>query len=192
MDADVVDASNLQRQIIHKDKGIGLAKVQSAREAILALNPYVTVRPYQRRFDADTAAVLQDYDLVLDGSDNFDTRYLVNKMAAQAGIPLISAAITQWEGQISLYDPAHGMPCYECIFPDRPAPGLVPTCAEAGVAAPLPGVIGAMMAMEAVKHITQAGLTLRGRLLIHDALYAETRVIEITRRSDCPVCGVGH
>jgi molybdopterin/thiamine biosynthesis adenylyltransferase len=114
MDADVVDASNLQRQIIHKDKGIGLAKVQSAREAILALNPYVTVRPYQRRFDADTAAVLQDYDLVLDGSDNFDTRYLVNKMAAQAGIPLISAAITQWEGQISLYDPAHGMPCYEC------------------------------------------------------------------------------
>jgi len=192
MDADVVDASNLQRQIIHKDKGIGLAKVQSAREAILALNPYVTVRPYQRRFDADTATVLQDYDLVLDGSDNFDTRYLVNKMAAQAGIPLISAAITQWEGQISLYDPAHGMPCYECIFPDRPAPGLVPTCAEAGVAAPLPGVIGAMMAMEAVKHITQAGLTLRGRLLIHDALYAETRVIEITRRSDCPVCGVGH
>ena len=192
MDGDVVDASNLQRQIIHKDKGIGLAKVQSAREAILALNPYVTVRPYQRRFDADTAAVLQDYDLVLDGSDNFDTRYLVNRMAAQAGVPLISAAITQWEGQISLYDPAHGTPCYECIFPDRPAPGLVPTCAEAGVAAPLPGVIGAMMAMEAVKHITHAGLTLRGRLLIHDALYAETRVIEITRRSDCPVCGTKH
>jgi molybdopterin/thiamine biosynthesis adenylyltransferase len=192
MDGDVVDASNLQRQIIHKDKGIGLAKVQSAREAILALNPYVTVRPYQRRFDAETATVLQDYDLVLDGSDNFDTRYLVNRMAAQAGVPLISAAITQWEGQISLYDHAHGTPCYECIFPDRPAPGLVPTCAEAGVAAPLPGVIGAMMAMEAVKHLTRAGLTLRGRLLIHDALYAETRVIEITRRSDCPVCGTKH
>ena len=189
MDGDVVDASNLQRQIIHKDKGIGLAKVQSAREAILDLNPYVTVRPYQRRFEDQTASVLQDYDLVLDGSDNFDTRYLVNKKAAQAGVPLISAAITQWEGQISLYDPAHGTPCYECIFPDRPAPGLVPTCAEAGVAAPLPGVIGAMMAMEAVKHLTGAGLTLRGRLLIHDALYAETRVIEITRRPDCAVCG---
>ena len=192
MDADVVDASNLQRQIIHKDKGIGLAKVQSARDAILALNPYVTVRPYQRRFEDETASVLQDYDLVLDGSDNFDTRYLVNKKAAQAGVPLISAAITQWEGQISLYDPAHGTPCYECIFPERPAPGLVPTCAEAGVAAPLPGVIGAMMAMEAVKHITGAGLTLRGRLLIHDALYAETRVIEITRRPDCAVCGAHH
>ncbi len=190
MDADVVDASNLQRQIIHKDKGIGLAKVQSAREAMLALNPYVTVRPYQRRFEDETASVLQDYDLVLDGSDNFDTRYLVNKKAAQAGVPLISAAITQWEGQISLYDPAHGTPCYECIFPERPAPGLVPTCAEAGVVAPLPGVIGAMMAMEAVKHITGAGLTLRGRLLIHDALYAETRVIEITRRPDCAVCGM--
>ena len=190
MDADVVDASNLQRQIIHKDKGIGLAKVQSAREAILDLNPYVSVRPYQRRFEDETASVLQDYDLVLDGSDNFDTRYLVNKKAAQAGVPLISAAITQWEGQISLYDPAHGTPCYECIFPERPAPGLVPTCAEAGVVAPLPGVIGAMMAMEAVKHITGAGLTLRGRLLIHDALYAETRVIEITRRPDCAVCGM--
>ena len=190
MDADVVDASNLQRQIIHKDKGIGLAKVQSAREAMLALNPYVTVRPYQRRFDDATASVLQDYDLVLDGSDNFDTRYLVNKMAAQAGVALISAAITQWEGQISLSDPAPGTPCYECIFPERPAPGLVPTCAEAGVVAPLPGVIGAMMAMEAVKHITGAGLTLRGRLLIHDALYAETRVIEITRRPDCAVCGM--
>ncbi len=192
MDADTVDASNLQRQIIHKDRGIGMPKVQSALEAIKDLNPYVEVRPYQRRFNAQTAAVLDDYDLILDGSDNFDTRYLVNREAAKAGKPLISAAITQWEGQISLYDPAHGTPCYECIFPDRPAPGLVPTCAEAGVAAPLPGVIGAMMAMEAVKHLTGAGMTLRGRLLIHDALYAETRVISLTRREDCPVCGIAH
>ncbi len=192
MDDDVVDASNLQRQIIHKDQGIGLPKVQSAQAAVKALNPYVEVRPYQRRFTEETAAVLEDYDLVLDGSDNFDTRYLVNRMAVKAGKPLISAAITQWEGQISLYDPARGGPCYECVFPDRPAPGMVPTCAEAGVAAPLPGVIGAMMAMEAVKHITGAGETLRGRLMIHDALYAETRVIEIPRRKDCPVCGGRH
>lgn len=189
MDDDVVDASNLQRQIIHKDQGIGMPKVQSALEAVKALNPHVAVRPYQRRFDAETTPVLEDYDLVLDGSDNFDTRYLVNAQAARAAKPLILAAITQWEGQISLYDPARGTPCYACVFPDRPAPGLVPTCAEAGVAAPLPGVIGAMMAMEAVKHITGAGQTLRGRLLIHDALYAETRVIEIHRREDCPVCG---
>ena len=192
MDADTVDASNLQRQIIHKDQGIGLPKVQSAQEAMKALNPHVEVRPYQRRFDAEMAPVLEEYDLILDGSDNFDTRYLVNREAARAGKPLISAAITQWEGQISLYDSAHGTPCYECIFPERPAPGLVPTCAEAGVAAPLPGVIGAMMAMEAVKHLTGAGMTLRGRLLIHDALYAETRVIALTKREDCAVCGVKH
>ena len=192
MDDDVVDASNLQRQIIHQDQGIGMPKVQSAMQAVKALNPFVTVRPYQRRFDAASAAVLADYDLVLDGSDNFDTRYLVNREAARAGVPLISGAITQWEGQVSLYDPAHGTPCYECVFADRPAPGMVPTCAEAGVAAPLPGIIGAMMAMEAVKHITGAGQTLRGRLLIHDALYAETRVIEIARRADCPVCGLTH
>ncbi|MBI1171482.1 molybdopterin-synthase adenylyltransferase MoeB [bacterium] len=192
IDDDVVDASNLQRQIIHKDQDIGMPKVQSAMLAVKALNPFVEVRPYQRRLDEASAAVLEDYDLILDGSDNFDTRYLVNREAARARKPLISAAITQWEGQISLYDPARGTPCYECVFPDRPAPGMVPTCAEAGVAAPLPGIIGAMMAMEAVKHVTGAGQTLRGRLMIHDALYAETRVFEITRREDCPVCGAKH
>ena len=115
----------------------------------------------------------------------------MNQLCVAAKKPLISAAITQWEGQLSLYDPAHGAPCYECVFPERPAPGLVPTCAEAGVAAPLPGVIGAMMAMEAVKHLTGAGETLAGRLMIHDALYAQTRVIGIRPRVDCPVCGAG-
>lgn len=192
VDDDVVDASNLQRQIIHKDQGIGLSKVQSAAAAITALNPFVIVQPFQLRLTAENAGLLADFDLILDGSDNFDTRYLVNREAALRRKPLISGAITQWEGQLSLFDPAHGTPCYECVFADRPAPGMVPTCAEAGVAAPLPGVIGAMMAMEAVKHITGAGQTLRGRLLIHDALYAETRVIEITRRADCPVCGANH
>ena len=132
------------------------------------------------------------YDLILDGSDNFDTRYLANRMAADAGKPLISAAITQWEGQISLYDPAHGTPCYECVFPNRPAPGMAPSCAEAGVAAPLPGIIGAMMAMEAVKHIASAGASLRGRLMIYDALYGETRVIGVKRRVDCAACGASH
>lgn len=190
IDDDSVDASNLQRQIVHTDQRIGMAKVQSAEIAMRALNPFVTVRPYQRRLDAAVAAeLLAEYDLVLDGSDNFDTRYLVNRVCVAAGKPLIAAAITQWEGQISIYDPARGAPCYECVFPVRPAPGMVPTCAEAGVAAPLPGVIGAMMAMEAVKRITGAGEGLAGRLLIHDALYAETRVIAVKRRADCPVCG---
>ena len=190
VDDDLVDTSNLQRQIIHTTQSVGVPKVQSAKEAMLNLNPFVEVRTHRARLDADTAGLIRDYDLILDGSDNFDTRYLVNRLAAMAGKPLISAAITQWEGQISLYDPAHGTPCYECIFPHRPAPGMVPTCAEAGVAAPLPGVIGSMMAMEAVKHLVGAGEGLKGRLMIYDALYAEVRVIGIKRREDCVVCGV--
>ena len=193
VDGDMVENSNLQRQIIHADQRIGMPKVFSAEIAMLALNPFIEVRPYHRGLEGDAAAALiAEYDLVLDGTDNFDTRYLVNQLCVAAKKPLISAAITQWEGQLSLYDPAHGAPCYECVFPERPAPGLVPTCAEAGVAAPLPGVIGAMMAMEAVKHLTGAGETLAGRLMIHDALYAQTRVIGIRPRVDCPVCGAGH
>ncbi|PQO22605.1 molybdopterin biosynthesis protein, partial [Rhodobacteraceae bacterium WD3A24] len=190
IDDDVVENANLQRQIIHSDARIGMPKVFSAQAAISELNPFVTVRPYHRRLSEEIAPeLLADYDLVLDGSDNFDTRYLVNRAAVAAGLPLISAAMTQWEGQISLYDPARGGPCYECVFPERPAPGLVPSCAEAGVIAPLPGVIGAMMAMEAVKTITGAGTGLRGRLMIHDALYAETRDIALKPRPDCPACG---
>lgn len=190
IDADVVDTSNLQRQVIHTDARIGMPKVFSAEMAMRALNPFIEVRPYHRRLDADVAAeLIADYDLVLDGTDNFDTRYLVNRICAQRGKPLIAAAITQWEGQMSLYDPLRGGPCFECVFPTRPAPGMVPTCAEAGVAAPLPGVIGAMMAMEAVKQITDAGEGLRGRLMIHDALYAETRVIGVKPRADCAACG---
>ncbi|MEI6099770.1 MAG: ThiF family adenylyltransferase, partial [Alphaproteobacteria bacterium] len=192
MDDDVVDTSNLQRQIIHQNQSVGLDKVASAKQAMLALNPFVTVHAIKARLTDDTAAVLADYDLILDGSDNFDTRYLVNRLAAKSAKPLISGAITQWEGQISLYDPAHGTPCYECIFPHRPAAGIVPTCAEAGVAAPLPGVVGAMMAMEAVKHLTGAGQGLKARLMIYDALYAEVRVIGLKRRSDCDVCGTSH
>ena len=193
IDDDVVDASNLQRQIIHTDQRIGMAKVQSAATAVAALNPYVDLRPYQRRLSREIAAdLIGDYDLVLDGSDNFDTRHLVNKVCVALRKPLISGAISQWEGQLSLFDPARGSPCYACVFPVQPAPGLVPTCAEAGVAAPLPGVIGAMMAMEAVKHITGAGETLQGRLMIHDALFGETRVIGIRRRQDCAVCGADH
>ncbi|MDZ4135452.1 MAG: HesA/MoeB/ThiF family protein, partial [Paracoccaceae bacterium] len=180
IDDDVVDNSNLQRQVIHTDDRIGMAKVHSAALMMRALNPFIEVRPFQRRLDEGIAAQLfADYDLILDGSDNFDTRYLVNRVAARLGKPLISAAITQWEGQISLYDPGAGGPCYECVFPVRPAPGLVPSCAEAGVVAPLPGVIGALMALETVKHLTGAGEGLRGRLMIFDGLYGESRVIGV-------------
>ncbi|MDD7970583.1 HesA/MoeB/ThiF family protein [Roseinatronobacter alkalisoli] len=190
IDDDIVDGSNLQRQVIHRDDMIGTPKVFSAQAAMQALNPFITVRPYQRRLDAETAQTLfAEYDLILDGTDNFDTRYLVNRAAVASGVPLISGAITQWEGQISLYHPASGGPCYECIFPNRPAPGLVPACSEAGVVSPLPGILGTMMALEAVKHLTGAGQTLQGRLLIHDGLYAESRVMRIAARKGCACCG---
>jgi molybdopterin/thiamine biosynthesis adenylyltransferase len=193
VDDDLVDVTNLQRQVIHTTDRIGQPKVESARAAIAALNPFVAVETHRARLDdANAEALVAGVDLVLDGSDNFDTRYLVNRVCARLGKPLIAAAITQWEGQMSLYDPARGPACYECVFPVRPAPGMVPTCAEAGVAAPLPGILGAMMAMEAVKHLTGAGETLRGRLMVHDALYGETRVFRVEKRPDCPVCGTGH
>lgn len=190
IDDDIVENSNLQRQVIHTDARIGAPKVHSAADAMRALNPYVTIKPYNRRLDAEIAPdLVADYDLVLDGSDNFDTRYLVNEVCAKAGVPLIAAALTQWEGQISVYDPKRGTPCYKCIFPERPDPALVPNCAEGGVLGPLPGVLGAMMAVEAVKTLCDAGEGLRGRMLIYDALYAETRVISMKPRADCPVCG---
>ncbi len=192
VDPDMVEGSNLQRQIIHADQRIGMPKVFSAEIAMRALNPFIEVRPYHRALDAASAgALIGDYDLVLDGTDSFAVRELVNAACVAQRTPLIWGAITQWEGQVSLFDPARGGPCYACVFPHRPAPGLVPSCAEAGVAAPLPGMIGAQMAMEAVKHITGAGEGLMGRLMIHDALYAQVRVISVPRRADCPVCGHG-
>jgi molybdopterin/thiamine biosynthesis adenylyltransferase len=192
IDDDTVSNSNLQRQVIHTDARIGMPKVFSAEAAMTALNPYVTVRPYNRRLtEADAPGLFAEYDLILDGSDNFDTRYLVNAAAVATKRPLISAAITQWEGQIGLYDPARDAPCYSCVFPERPAAGLAPSCAEAGVMGALPGVVGAMMAVEAIKEITGAGETLRGRLMIYDALYGETRGFRVKRDPGCKVCG-GH
>lgn len=193
IDADQVDNSNLQRQVIHTDAEIGNAKVFSAARAMQAQNPFVTVKPYNCRFTLDIAPELMaEYDIVLDGTDNFDTRYLSNSCAVAAGIPLVSGALTQWEGQISVFDPAQSGPCYRCIFPERPADGLAPSCAEAGVIGPLPGVIGTMMALEAIKLITGAGAPLRGDMLIYDALWGETRKIALKRREDCPDCGHLH
>ena len=190
VDDDVVSSSNLQRQVIHRDADIGVPKVFSAQKAIAALNPHIEVLPYQRRLSVqDAPDLIAEYDLVIDGSDNFDTRYLVNAACVAAGKPLISGAISQWEGQLSLYDPAHDAPCYACIFPQAPAPGLAPSCAEAGVVGALPGVVGAMMAAEAIKEIAGAGQSARGRLMIYDALWGESRQITIRRDRECAVCG---
>lgn len=189
IDDDVVDNANLQRQVIHRDADIGLPKVFSAQAAMMAQNPFIEVRPYKRRLDETSARELFDaYDLILDGTDNFETRYLANRTAVAAGKPLISGALSQWEGQLSVFDPASGAPCYQCIFPEAPAEGLAPSCAEAGVIGPLPGVIGSMMAVEAIKVITGAGHAMRGEMLIYDALWGETRKIGLERRADCPIC----
>lgn len=190
VDDDRVDLSNLQRQVIHRTEDIGMSKVASAARAIHALNAGVAVTPVDRRLDDTLAAeLIPGVDLVLDGSDGFATRALVNRAAVEAGVPLLSASVGQWEGQISLFDPARGAPCLACLFPVEPAAGLAPTCAEGGVAGPLPGVLGTMMALETLKELTGAGIGLRGRLLLYDGLYGETRMIAVHRRQDCPVCG---
>jgi molybdopterin/thiamine biosynthesis adenylyltransferase len=189
IDGDIVENANLQRQIIHRDKDIGLPKVFSAQAAMLAQNPFVQVHPYHKRLDDEIARdLMSDYDIIMDGTDNFETRYLVNRVAVDLGKPLISGALSQWEGQVSVFDPANGTPCYRCIFDAAPAADLAPSCAQAGVIGPLPGVIGSIMALEAVKLITGAGDVLKGRMLIFDGLYGETRQITLKRREDCPVC----
>lgn len=190
IDDDVVENANLQRQVIHSDARIGMPKVFSAQRALEAQNPFIAVRPYQKRLTDEIAEDLfKEYELILDGTDNFATRYLSNRVAARLGKPLISGALTQWEGQVSVFDPANGGPCYQCVFPEAPAPELAPSCAEAGVLGPLPGVIGSMMAVEAVKLITGAGQPLRGQMQIYDALYGENRLIRLKSRADCPICG---
>lgn len=191
IDDDEVENSNLQRQVIHGVDTIGMPKVFSAKRAMLAQNPDIEVQTYHRRLSEDIAAELfGEYDVILDGTDNFDTRYLVNRIAVETGKPLISGALSQWEGQLSVFDPAQGGPCYQCIFPEAPADGLAPSCAEAGVIGPLPGVVGAMMALEAIKLITGAGAGLRGEMLIYDGLYGESRKMTLKKRDNCPVCGV--
>ncbi|MEO1154619.1 MAG: molybdopterin-synthase adenylyltransferase MoeB [Pseudomonadota bacterium] len=190
VDDDVVSNDNLQRQVIHTDARIGMPKVFSAQTALEAQNPFLTVRPYNRRLTPDIAEeLIGDYDLVLDGTDDPDTRYAVNAACVATETPLISGALSAWEGQVTTFAPHRGSPCYRCVFPNPNAPGLAPSCAEGGVLGPLPGVIGSMMAVEATKELTEAGDGLAGRLIIYDALYAETRTIRLTRDPKCPVCG---
>ena len=190
IDNELVENANLQRQIIHLDQSIGIPKVFSAQSAMLAQNPYIEVKPYHKRLEKEIAEDLfAEYDVILEGSDNFETRYLTNQTACKLRLPMVSGALSQWEGQIAVFDAASGGPCYQCIFPEAPALGLTPSCAEAGVFAPLPGVIGSMMAAETLKVIAHSGDVLRKDMLIFDALYGETRKIAIQKRNDCPICG---
>jgi molybdopterin/thiamine biosynthesis adenylyltransferase len=187
---DTVSLSNLQRQIIHGTPDVGAPKAATAAAAIARLNPHVTVDAHAVRLAAAAAArLVPGHDLVLDGSDNFDTRYAVNAACVAAGVPLLAAAMTQWEGQIGLYDPARGGPCYACVFPEPPAAELVPTCAQAGIVGALAGVMGSLMALESVKLLTGAGTSLRESLFLFDALHTDTRRIRTRQTRGCPVCG---
>ena len=190
IDDDAVTLSNLQRQVLHATGEIDQPKVESAGRAVARINPNVRFVPHAVRLtEANADEIIGAYDMVLDGSDNFATRYLVNRAAARLRKPLVFAAIGRWEGQISVFQPWQGGPCYECVFPEAPAAGLVPACAEAGVLGAMAGVVGAMQAVEAVKLITRTGASLDGRLMLYDALQAETRVIKVAKRAGCPVCG---
>lgn len=190
VDFDRVELSNLHRQLLHSTADLGRLKTESASDRIAAANPEVTVRPHVCRFESSNALeILRDYDLVVDGSDNFPTRYLTNDAAVLSKKPNVYGSIFRFEGQATVFAPHLGGPCYRCLFPEPPPPESVPSCAEAGVLGVLPGIIGTLQAIEALKLILGIGETLRGRLLHCDALRMKFREFHLRRDPDCPLCG---
>lgn len=196
VDDDDVDLSNLQRQVLHTTADVGRPKVESAAEAIRAINPDVTAVPHKTRFDVSNALdLLSGYDLVADGSDNFDTRFLVNDAAYFAKTPLVSGAILRFDGQIATYAPhrfdedGNPAPCYRCIFREPPPEGQIPSCAEAGVLGALCGMVGSLQATEILKELMGIGESLSGSLLITEGLGTEFRKIKVKRDPGCPLCG---
>ena len=189
VDFDHVDLTNLQRQVLHATPDIGIAKTASAEKHLHALNPEIKIQPYQAALTSQNArAILHDYDLVIDGSDNFPTRYLVNDTCVLENKPLLYGAISQFEGQVSLFHAGTKSPCYRCLFPVPPKPGTVASCAEAGVFGVLPGVVGSLMAVEAIKYLIGLGESLSGILLHYDALYQDIQRIKISKNPKCVVC----
>ena len=189
-DADRVELHNLHRQILHRTEQIGTAKTESSRQALQSLNPEVNLKLHPEGLHANNAIeLIQNYDLVLDGSDNFPTRYLASDAACLTATPYIYGSIFQFEGQVSLFHPAQEGPSYRCLFPEMPEPGTVPNCAEAGVFGALCGVIGSLQAMEAIKWFTQTGTSLIGRLLTIDALTMKMREIKIKKDPQSPLIG---
>lgn len=189
LDSDRVDLSNLQRQILHGTAALGRPKVESARARLADLNPNVKYRVYDERLTPDNVtAVISGYDVVIDAVDNFATRYLLNDACFLAGIPLVEAGVLRFDGLATVVRPRSG-PCYRCAFPRPPAPGVTPSPADAGVLGPLPGVLGALQAMEAIKIIIGAGRPLYGRMIAYSALTGRFDQIELTHNPDCPLCG---
>jgi molybdopterin/thiamine biosynthesis adenylyltransferase/rhodanese-related sulfurtransferase len=190
VDADVVDDSNLQRQIVHSTERLGEPKVLSAQRTIEALNPDVTVVPFEERLTSDNVERILSagWDVIVDGADNFPTRYLVNDASVWHDIPVVHGSIYRFEGQVTVFQPGVG-PCYRCLFPSPPPPELAPSCAEGGVLGVLPGIVGSLQASEALKLILGVGETLTGRLLLFDALHTTFDEVSIKRDPSCPVCG---
>jgi adenylyltransferase/sulfurtransferase len=189
VDFDVVDESNLQRQIIHGQSTLGKPKRESARARLLDINPHIQVDTYGEPLtSANALDILRDYDIIIDGTDNFQTRYLVNDACVLLGKPNVYGSIFRFEGQASVFYAKEG-PCYRCLYPEPPPPGLVPSCAEGGVLGVLPGIIGTIQATEAVKLIIGQGEPLIGRLLLYDALEMSFRTLKLHKNPDCPVCG---
>ena len=190
VDFDRVDVTNLQRQLLHDTNDVGRPKVDSAADRINGINPEVHVVKHNVVLSSDNAFdVLGQYDIVVDGSDNFPVRYLVNDATQMLGKPLVYGSIFQFDGQASVFLPGPGTPCYRCLFPEPPPPGTVPSCAEGGVFGVLPGIIGSIQAVEAIKLITQIGEPLVGRLLLFDALEMDFTTVKLRWDPDCPVCG---
>jgi sulfur-carrier protein adenylyltransferase/sulfurtransferase len=190
VDYDVVDFSNLQRQILHGTEDVGRKKLNSGRDRIKAVNPNVQVDLYDMLFRSENAMqVVKDYDIVIDGTDNFPTRYLSNDVCVLARKPNIYGSIFRFDGQCTVFAPHLGGPCYRCMFPEPPPPGMVPSCAEGGVLGVLPGIIGVMQAIEAIKLIIGIGDSLIGRLVSFDALKLRFREFKIRRDPNCPICG---
>lgn len=188
VDYDVVDYTNLQRQIIHGTKDIGRPKLQSAKETMLDINPHVQVDTYEVPLtSANALEILEPYDVIIDGTDNFPTRYLTNDACVLLGKPNVYGSIFRFEGQLSIFYAEEG-PCYRCLFPEPPPPGLVPSCAEGGVLGILPGTVGAMQATEAIKLILGIGESMIGRLLLYDALNMEFTEVQLRKNPNCPVC----
>jgi len=189
VDSDVVDATNLQRQILHSTARIGQSKVDSAQETLEALNPDVKIVGYKERLTSENIdRIIADYDVVIDGADNFPTRYLLNDASIKHGKPVVHGSIYRFEGQLTVFKPKDG-PCYRCLFPTPPPPELAPSCAEAGVLGVLPGVIGTLQANEAIKLLLGIDEPLVGRYLLFDALETEFREVKLRRDPECPVCG---
>ena len=189
VDFDVVDETNLQRQVLYGTKDVGRSKLASARDRLLDLNPYVQLDLHEIRLTSDNAlALIADYDLVADGTDNFPTRYLVNDASVLTGTPNIYASIFQFEGQVSVFGLPEG-PCYRCLYPEPPPPGLVPSCAEGGVLGILPGFVGTLQATEVIKLLLGIGEPLVGRLLLIDALSTTLRTLKVRKNPECPICG---